>query len=162
MDLHQLKANGLSLHEVLHRPSRKRRTLEELLADVHESFGCLPAPAVGELSRLCNCTTDEVRRAAYVQRVQILDAGCVLNPKTRVITVCRGNSCHRADGRRILDTVKEVLGCQPGDATRDGRFQLECAECLDYCEAGPAMAVDREVHTELTPKEVRRILAQIR
>ncbi|MBI5366615.1 MAG: NAD(P)H-dependent oxidoreductase subunit E [Planctomycetes bacterium] len=158
MDLRKITAQGTSLFDVFYRTGRKRRTLDEILVEVRDRFACLPGGAVTELAQLCRVAPDEVRMRAYAARVPIVDGAGALSPRTCVITVCRGASCHRADGRRILDTAKEVLGCSPGDSTKDGRFRLECAECLDVCEEGPALAVNREVHTRLTPKDVRRLL----
>jgi NADH-quinone oxidoreductase subunit E len=50
------------------------------------------------------------------------------------------------------------LGVRAGETTADGRFSLELVNCIGACDQAPAMLVDDDVHGDLTPDGVRRIL----
>jgi NADH:ubiquinone oxidoreductase subunit E len=46
-----------------------------------------------------------------------------------------------------------------GETTSDGKFSLLQTNCLGWCHKAPAMLINDEVYTELTPESVREILS---
>ena len=53
-----------------------------------------------------------------------------------------------------------TIGIKPGETTRDKKFSLELANCIGACDQAPAMLVNQDVHGNLTPKKISRILKQ--
>lgn len=75
-----------------------------------------------------------------------------------VIRICRSLPCHFKNGQAIVDSVAKELGIQPGQTTKDGRFSFTMTNCIGECDKPPAMLVNNDVHTDLTPAKVSQIL----
>ena len=58
----------------------------------------------------------------------------------------------------IIESVADELGIRPGEATPDGRFSFELTNCIGACDKPPAMLVNGDVHVNLTPEKISRIL----
>jgi NADH:ubiquinone oxidoreductase subunit E len=59
----------------------------------------------------------------------------------------------------ILSELEKHLGVQVGETTKDGCFTLEVASCLGVCGVAPAMMIDENIHGNLTPQSLAKILA---
>lgn len=75
-----------------------------------------------------------------------------------VIRLCRTISCKMQGGERVARQLTTDLGVDFGETTPDGRFTLEWANCLGMCDQGPALLVNDQVFTRVTPEKVRDIL----
>ena len=60
---------------------------------------------------------------------------------------------------QILLTIEDMLKISLGETTPDGNFSLLQTNCLGFCHKAPAMLINNEVYTELTPEKVRDILS---
>ena len=76
-----------------------------------------------------------------------------------MIKVCRGTACHVMGGEQILDVLERLLGIEPGQTTRDGKYQLERVACLGCCALAPVLSVDERIHAEASVLGVHRMLA---
>jgi [NiFe] hydrogenase diaphorase moiety large subunit len=84
-------------------------------------------------------------------------------PKGRfVIRLCRTISCDMACKDRVAKQLENDLGIKFGQTTPDGKFSLEWANCLGMCDQGPALLVNEEVYTRVTPSTVHDILETCR
>jgi NADH:ubiquinone oxidoreductase subunit E len=77
-----------------------------------------------------------------------------------VIRVCKSLPCYLKGYPMILQSIEDELGIKPGEMTRDQQFSLELANCIGACDRAPAMMVNHDVHGNLTPKKISRILRQ--
>jgi len=75
-----------------------------------------------------------------------------------VIYVCDSVSCWIMDGERQAEHLTKQLGIRPGETTSDGRFTLLPIVCLGACDRAPVMLVDDDLHVELEPAKLDRIL----
>ena len=69
-----------------------------------------------------------------------------LSPTPRAkypVQVCRSIACKVNGSDSLLDTVKKILGVEPGEVTYDGRFTIEEVACCGACDvaADPERAV---------------------
>jgi len=78
------------------------------------------------------------------------------------LQVCHNISCTLLGAETILDYIKTHLGIESGQRTEDGLFSLERVECLACCDRAPAMLVNEELHTDLTPERLRDLFAKLR
>ena len=62
----------------------------------------------------------------------------------------------------ILKSIEEAIGIKPGEVSRDKKFSLELANCIGACDRAPAMLVNHDVHGDLTPRKISKILKQYR
>ena len=76
-----------------------------------------------------------------------------------VIRLCRTISCDMAGKDAVARQLKTDLGIEFGETTADGRFTLEWANCIGMCDQGPAMLVNDQVFTKVTPQKVHDILS---
>lgn len=76
-----------------------------------------------------------------------------------VIRLCRTISCDMAGKDAVARQLRNDLGIEFGETTPDGRFTLEWANCIGMCDQGPAMLVNDQVFTFVTPEKVHDILA---
>jgi NADH-quinone oxidoreductase subunit E len=79
-----------------------------------------------------------------------------------VVEVCTNVSCSLTGGFDIFEHLKNTLKVENGGTTRDGRITLRQVECLGSCATAPAMLVDEEMHEQLTPEKVDRILGDLK
>ena len=62
------------------------------------------------------------------------------------------------DKDRVARQLENDLEISFGETTPDGVFSLEWANCLGMCDQGPAMLVNDQILTNVTPKKVQEIL----
>ncbi len=78
------------------------------------------------------------------------------------IRLCRTISCDMAGRDRVARQLENELGITFGETTPDGRFSLEWANCVGMCDQGPALLVNEQVFTCVTPEKVHDILAHFK
>ncbi len=78
------------------------------------------------------------------------------------IRLCKTISCNMAGREQVARQLENELGIHFGESTPDGRFSLEWANCLGMCDQGPALLVNEQVFTKVTPDKVHDILADFK
>ena len=79
-----------------------------------------------------------------------------------VIRVCQSVPCYLRNAAAIIEAVYRETGLRPGETTGDGRFSLELTNCIGLCDQAPAMMINDDVHGDLTPEKISRILKTYR
>jgi NADH-quinone oxidoreductase subunit E len=77
-----------------------------------------------------------------------------------VIMVCDSVSCWVMGYERLRRNLAERLGIQMGETTPDGRFTLLPIVCLGACDHAPTMMVNQDMHRDVDPDGIDRILDQ--
>lgn len=77
-----------------------------------------------------------------------------------VIRICKTISCSMKGKSAILDTIEETLKIKVGETTVDRKFSLLETNCIGWCHKAPAMLINDEPYTELTPKKVTEVLRE--
>ena len=75
-----------------------------------------------------------------------------------IVRLCRTISCDLTGTEVVAKTLERELGIAFGETTKDRRYSLEYINCMGMCDQGPAMLVNDNVHTKLTPQKVVDIL----
>jgi NADH-quinone oxidoreductase E subunit len=78
------------------------------------------------------------------------------------IQICRGTACHVKGSGMILETLKNQLGINPGETTRDGLFSLETVACIGACGLAPVIVINGTYYARLTPESIKGILEECR
>jgi len=60
---------------------------------------------------------------------------------THHLQVCTNVSCRLRGADEIVSAVKRKLDIEPGETTRDGKFSLDCVECLGSCGTAPVLQI---------------------
>jgi NADH-quinone oxidoreductase subunit E len=75
-----------------------------------------------------------------------------------VIRLCDSVCCFIMGYEAVRTQIKEELGIDWGETTRDKKFTLLPAQCLGTCDKAPAMMIDEDLYQNLTPKGVKDII----
>ena len=82
------------------------------------------------------------------------------HPKGKhTIRVCLGTACYVRGGKNVLTRLKELLGIEVGETTKDSVFTLEVARCIGSCGLAPAMMIDDTVYKQVNPEKLSGILS---
>ncbi|MCY3022670.1 MAG: NADH-quinone oxidoreductase subunit NuoE [Planctomycetota bacterium] len=150
----QLKAE---LQELATRHGRRRDALLPMVQEVQRRHGHVSSYAMQVIADLLDIHPVEVH--SVVSFYSFLSA----RPLGRfVIRVCRTISCDMAGKDRVARQLENDLKIKFGETTPDGQFTLEWANCLGMCDQGPAILVNEQVFTGVTPEQVHGILEQCR
>lgn len=77
-----------------------------------------------------------------------------------IIRVCKTITCAMKGKNQVLFAIQDMLKIHLGETTPDKQFTLLETNCLGWCHKAPAMLINDEVYTELTPEKVREILTK--
>ena len=77
-----------------------------------------------------------------------------------IIRVCKTITCSMKGKNQVLHAIEDMLKIGMGETTPDSKFSLLQTNCLGWCHKAPAMLVNDDVYTELTPEKVRDILGK--
>jgi NADH-quinone oxidoreductase subunit E len=121
---------------------------------VQEELGYLPEEAITEIAKFLGLSENEVYGiASFYAQFRFERQG------EHIMRVCQGTACHVRGGRRILETVENELGIQPGETSEDYKFSLARVACFGSCALAPVMVVDKTVYGRMTTAKARQILA---
>jgi NADH-quinone oxidoreductase subunit E len=71
-----------------------------------------------------------------------------------VIWICDSVSCWIMGYDRQRAHIEKQLGVSLGQTTPDSRFTFLPIVCLGGCDHAPAMMIDEDLHTDLTPERI--------
>jgi [NiFe] hydrogenase diaphorase moiety large subunit len=152
----QQKLND-ALQELAKLHGRKRDALLPILQEVQRRHGHISGYAMQVIADLLGIHPVEVHS------VTSFYAFLTVRPQGRyVIRLCRTISCDMAGKERVARQLENDLGIKFGETTPDGKFTLEWANCLGMCDQGPALLVNEQVFTKVTPEQVHDILDECR
>lgn len=75
-----------------------------------------------------------------------------------VIRVCKTITCMMHGKNQIVKELEEILKIKLGGTTHDHLFTLLETNCLGQCHQGPAMLINDNPYTQLTPEKVREVI----
>ncbi len=126
-----------------------------VLQMLQRHFGYLPAKSLDAVSSLMDIP------AAKVTGVATFYHFFTFIPKGKhTISVCLGTACYVKGAGLLVDRLKEMLGVEIGNASKDGLFTLECARCVGACALAPVVIVDDKVFANVKPDELVKILSK--
>ncbi|MCY4051495.1 MAG: NADH-quinone oxidoreductase subunit NuoE [Gammaproteobacteria bacterium] len=74
------------------------------------------------------------------------------------IEVCTNISCMLRGCDRVVNHLKQRLGIDFNQTTKDGKFTLREVECLAACAGAPMMAIDHDYYENLDEAKIDLIL----
>lgn len=151
------QALGADIIALADRYGRNRSALMPILQEIQRRYHHISDFAMQEVARLLDVHPVEV--------YSVVTFYAFLREKELgrfVIRLCRTISCEMQGKDRVARQLRNELGVDFGQTTPDGQFTLEWANCLGMCDQGPAMLVNDQVFTAVTPEKVHDILAGCR
>ncbi len=134
----------------------KRAALLPALNLAQEAFGYISLEVEEYVAGLFDLSP------AHVHEVVTFYTLFFTRPKGRhIISVCHNLTCHLLGAQEVLAYLREKLGVEVGETTKDGRVALLSVECLCACELAPVMQVDDRYEGHLTRGKIDRILERL-
>jgi len=141
------------IEEEIKKAPTKKAAVIDVLKVVQRHRGWVPDDALEEAADMLGMTPAEVDSVAtFFSLIFRRPVG------KHVILVCDNVSCWLVGYEDVKQHLTERLGISLGETTKDGRFTLLPSACLGVCEEAPAMMINDDLYTNLTPSLVDEIL----
>jgi NADH:ubiquinone oxidoreductase subunit E len=141
------------IKEVADKHGRNRENLLPVMQAVVEREKYLSEYSMIEIAKQFDIPAAEVfGTATFYSFIQTKPTG------QYIIRICKTITCAMKGKNQVLFAIQDMLKIKLGETTPDKRFTLLETNCLGWCHKAPAMMVNDEVYTELTPEKVRDIL----
>jgi len=127
--------------------------LLERLKQAQHRYGYLPEKTIARIAKALDMPIGEVYGVATFYSF------LATKPQGRnIIRVCKSLPCFLKNSQMIIENIEDRIGIKPGETTPDGRFSFQLTNCIGACDKAPAMMINSDVHTDLTPGKIARIL----
>jgi len=145
----------LLIKELADKYGRSRESLLPILQGVVEEEKFLSEYSMVEIAREMDLPAAEVYgTATFYSFLEVKKMGRF------IIRICKTISCAMKGKSQVLFAIEDMLKIQVGETTPDGRFSLLQTNCLGLCHKAPAMIINHDVYTDLTPEKVREIISE--
>ncbi|MGE5431477.1 MAG: NADH-quinone oxidoreductase subunit NuoE [Syntrophomonadaceae bacterium] len=133
-------------------PHKKAATIEAMKV-VQKHRGWVSDESLKDLAEMLEVSTEDLDGVATFYNL------IFRRPTGRhVILLCNSISCYIMGYNEIYQALSNVLGIKFGETSSDGRFTLLPVPCLGTCDHAPAMMIDKNLHRDLTPENLGKIL----
>jgi NADH-quinone oxidoreductase subunit E len=138
--------------------SRERSAIMPLLYLAQSIDGMVSQDALREIGELLGITTAEVEAVAtFYSMYRLRPTG------EHVVNVCTNLACKLRGANAVYEAAHEAAGVTHGmERSDDGLFTVHEEECLGVCDHAPAVQVDFCNHDEVTPEQMRELIASLR
>ncbi|MFH0917809.1 MAG: NAD(P)H-dependent oxidoreductase subunit E [Candidatus Omnitrophota bacterium] len=146
------------LPEVVHLIEKwkaKEGNLIMILHELQNHYGYVSRQAALQLSKML-----DVPLARIYEVITFYNFFKLIAPGKHRIALCMGTACYLRGASAILDEIKNILGIQEGQTTKDGLFYLDVVRCLGCCGLAPVMMIDNKVYGKVKKNEIADILSK--
>jgi NADH:ubiquinone oxidoreductase subunit E len=120
-------------------------------------FGYLPESALKKIALGLNKPYSEVAGV-----VSFYSFFTTVPRGKHLVRVCLGTACYVRGGKQVLASLKAALGIEVGETTSDRLFSLDVGRCFGACGLAPVIVIDDDVHQQVKPAKLAKILDQYR
>ncbi len=132
---------------------RRRENLLPILQGIVEKEHYLTSEAMIQVAKELDISAAEVYgTASFYSFLDTEQRG------QYVIRVCKTISCDMKGKNSIIKAIEDVLKIKVGETTQSKMFTLLETNCLGWCHKAPAILINDEPYTNLTPAKIKAIL----
>lgn len=124
-----------------------------VLHAIQDALGYVPTDSLELIAQALNLSRAEVHGV-----ISFYHYFRTTPPGRHVVQVCRAESCQAMGGRAIEAYLKQRLGIDYHQTSRDGEFTLEPVYCLGNCACSPSIRVGDDTFSELNTGKVDQLL----
>jgi NADH-quinone oxidoreductase E subunit len=136
------------VNKLVQKYGKKRDSLLPVLQELQDEYSYLSEEVINEVARAFNLSQTEVFSVASFYHF------LNIKPKGKyVIRLCRTISCQLKGKDEIQRALEAELGIKMGETTPDRKYTLDYANCMGMCDKGPAMMVNNDIYSGLTPSK---------
>ena len=152
-----LGGNRRALEEIMGAYPQQPKFLLPILQDIQSEEKYLSEEAMRAVAKYLSLPDSRVYAVATFYKA------LSLTPKgEHEIKLCMGTACHLRGASVILAALEKKLGVKSGETTGDGKFSIECVNCVGACALSPVAMVDGEISANLTPSGVAKLIDSLR
>ena len=141
------------IDQIIDKHQGDASSLIQILLDIQSEHHWLPKETLERIGEKVQVPLTRIQHIATFYKA------FSLVPKGRhEIHICVGTACHVRGATRILDTVEEATGINPGETDLDLKFSLETVNCLGCCALGPVVEINGKVHGKMSPGATAEVL----
>jgi NADH:ubiquinone oxidoreductase subunit E len=130
----------------------QRWALIPLAQEIQEKVGYIPPGVIPRIAGALGLFPSQV------QGVVTFYSQLYTHPRGKnIVRVCRGTACHVRGGKSILKLVRQHLGVEEGETTKDMEYTLETVACIGVCALAPNMMINKDTYGNMNPKKVARL-----
>ena len=132
-------------------------SLIPILQDVQEVEGYLSENAIVQIGSFLRMSTTKIYGlATFYDQFRFFPSGKVH------LRICNGTSCFINGTTSVINAVREELGIEPGQTTRDGRFSYELTACMGGCNEGPVICTDDKYYTHVRSEDIPAMISKLK
>ena len=141
--------------QIIDRHQGEASSLIQVMLDLQAENHWLPKDALARISERLEVPLSRIQHIATFYKA------FSLVPKGRhQVHVCMGTACHVRGSARVLHTVEELTGINPGETDLELKFSLETVNCLGCCALGPVIEIDGKAHGNITTAKTEDVLKE--
>ncbi len=145
------------LFPILGRHGRAQTSLLQILREMQECFGCIPAETVNHLAAQLNIPR------AHIESVASFYSFLHFQPHGAYRVLFSDNITDRMqDNLALMHQMCQQLWVELGKVSEDGLVSVNTTSCTGMCDQGPALLVNGRAITRLTHQRVLEIVHLIR
>ncbi|MDX9904009.1 MAG: NADH-quinone oxidoreductase subunit NuoE [Bacteroidales bacterium] len=146
------------IEEILsHYMEGHHESLIPILQDIQLAEGYLSEEAIVRIGSFLRMSTTKIYGlATFYDRFRFYPGGRVH------LRICHGTTCFINGSSAVVAAVREALGIEPGQTTRDGRFSYELTACMGGCNEGPLVMVDGEYRTHVKAEDIPEMITKLK
>ncbi len=139
--------------EIINRYEKSEEALLAILQDFQREFFYVPEEGMKRLSEVMGVPESKIYAMGTFYKA------LSLSPRGRhTIKVCTGTACHLKGAPQIIETLERELKIKRENTTEDGRFTLECVNCVGACAMAPVTVVDEDYYGQTRASKVGDVL----
>ena len=143
------------LQDVFNRFKGKREELIPILQATQNVLGYLPEDSMKKIAGFVSMPESQVYGVAtFFAQFYFTQRG------KHLVKLCYGTACHVNGATRVLEAFERGLGIACGTTSEDYEYSLEKVACVGSCALAPVVVVDGEVHGQVEPGTVDKILKE--
>lgn len=137
--------------------SARREDLIPLLQEIQKINGMISEEAIVKVGNLLGMSTSKIYGlATFYDRFRFIPLGKIH------LRICHGTTCYLNGSQSVIKQIKDQLGIDPGETTRDGTFSYEIVSCTGGCNNGPVINVNGEYLVHVKADQIPALLTRLR
>ena len=124
-----------------------------VLHALQDHFGYVPDESVPQVAKSLNLSRAEVHGVISFYHWFRSEPG-----GEKTLFICRAESCQAMGASELESAAKKQLGIEYHQTSKDGRYSLEPIYCLGNCACSPAVMIDEQLYSRVTPGMLQQLL----
>lgn len=142
-----------AIKTAVEKHGKERKNLLPVLHEVKHEKNYLSRSDVSEIAAEMDLPSAHVYGvASFYHFLDLEERG------QNIVWVCKTISCYMKGSNDIMSALENALKIKVGETTGDGKFTLLQTNCIGWCHKGPAILINDEPYTDLTPESVTNII----